>query len=212
MTRPLRADTGGRLSLRALAIASVASATAAIVTSRLWAPGAALAAALTPVIVAIVSELLSRPAEHVSRVRAYRRRASAGGMEPPVDERPDDQNGARTATGRATRIYGRRRFRLKVALVTAAIAFVVAVAAVTLPELLFGKAVATDRQTTLFGGAPPQQQGPQPTETAPGTTPTAPAEQPPSPTTPTTPRTTPPSERQPRPSEAPPRGQTTSTP
>ena len=93
----------------------------------------------------------------------------------------------------------------------AAIAFVIAAAALTLPELIFGKAVATDRHTTIFGGAPEEQTS-QPTPTAPATTPTAPAERTPSPSTSTALRTTPPSQRQPRPSEAPPGGQTSSTP
>ena len=210
MTRPPREDSGDRLSLRALAIASAASAIAALITSQLWAPGTALAAAVTPVIVAIVSELLSRPAEHVSRLReSAQRGVSRGRSGPTVDEPPADEDA--TDVGPIRR-YGRRRFRLKVALVTGALAFVIAAAALTLPELLFGRAATTDRQTTLFGGAPSQEQTEQPTETAPGTTPTEPAEKPPPPTTPTTPRTTPPSARQPRPSQAPRGGQTTSTP
>jgi predicted outer membrane lipoprotein len=47
-------------------VASVASLTAALVTSRLWIVGTPLAAAATPVLVALVSELLERPAMAVS--------------------------------------------------------------------------------------------------------------------------------------------------
>ena len=47
-----------RLNTRTLTIASVASAAAAAVTSQLWIAGTWIAAAVTPLIVAVVSELL----------------------------------------------------------------------------------------------------------------------------------------------------------
>jgi hypothetical protein len=56
-----------RVNLRTLVIASAASASAALVTSRLWIAGTWLAAALTPVLVTLVSELLSRPTERLAR-------------------------------------------------------------------------------------------------------------------------------------------------
>ena len=106
MTRPPRADSGDRLSVRALAIASVASATAALITARLWAPGTALAAAVTPVIVAIVNELLSRPAEHVSWLRESAQRGiSRGRSRPPVDEQPADADAGQVGP---IRRYGRQ--------------------------------------------------------------------------------------------------------
>lgn len=55
------------LSVRTLAIASVASAVAALLTSLFWTRGTPIAAAITPVIVALVSELLHRPAEVISQ-------------------------------------------------------------------------------------------------------------------------------------------------
>src|SRR3954465_9502826 len=64
---------GGGLSLRTLAIASAASLTAAMVTSRLFPPGTIYASALTPVIVAAVSEMLYRPVDRVSELRRQRR-------------------------------------------------------------------------------------------------------------------------------------------
>jgi hypothetical protein len=64
---------GGGLSARTLAIASCASLTAATVTSRVFPPGTIYASALTPVLVAAVSELLNRPANHVSELRRQRR-------------------------------------------------------------------------------------------------------------------------------------------
>ena len=55
------------LSVRTLVIASVASAVAAVLTSLFWTRGTPIAAALTPVIVALVSELLHRPADVLSQ-------------------------------------------------------------------------------------------------------------------------------------------------
>lgn len=79
MTRP---DNRGGLSVRTLAIASAASALATYLVPMIWQPGTIPAAAATPVIVALISEALSRPAEHVSHagrlVRVPRRRLLAG--------------------------------------------------------------------------------------------------------------------------------------
>src|SRR5690349_9564013 len=72
VARPDR-DGGGGLSLRTLAIASAASLTAAMLTARLFPPGTVYTAALTPIIVAAVSEMLNRPADRVSELRRQRR-------------------------------------------------------------------------------------------------------------------------------------------
>ncbi|MDQ3587535.1 MAG: hypothetical protein M3350_10705 [Actinomycetota bacterium] len=55
-----------KLSVRTLAIASVSSAVAAVVVSQFWKGGTAPAAAVTPVIVSLVSELLRKPTEAIS--------------------------------------------------------------------------------------------------------------------------------------------------
>ena len=55
-----------RLSIRTLVIASIASLTAAIVTSHFWTAGTPIAAAVTPVLVSLVSELLHRPTEKIA--------------------------------------------------------------------------------------------------------------------------------------------------
>lgn len=164
---------GGGLSLRTLVIASAASLTAAIVTSRLFPPGTIYASALTPVIVAAVSEMLNRPANRVSELRRQRRtlvmeaaRAPRGEEAAALRGAPDfAQGGAAeeelTVSGNGTgdappiRIHGRRRSRVlhpKVWLATGAVAFVIVVAIVTLPELIFGGAVANKHRTTFFGG------------------------------------------------------------
>ena len=47
------------------------------------------------------------------------------------------------------------RIHWKIVLATAGIAFVIAVGALTLPELLFGSSVTGSRETTFFGGSSP---------------------------------------------------------
>src|SRR4051812_47920827 len=54
---------GEGLSLQTLGIAAAASAAAAVIVSHLWKDGTVLAAAMTPVIVAIVKEVLAKPME-----------------------------------------------------------------------------------------------------------------------------------------------------
>ncbi len=76
-----------RLNARTLAIASAASASAAAVTSQLWIAGTWIAAAVTPLIVALVSELLHRPTERIARAITSDRPAlvldDVGGSGPP---------------------------------------------------------------------------------------------------------------------------------
>ena len=172
MAHPDR-NGGGGLSVRTLAIASAASLTAAIVSSRLFPPGTIYASALTPVIVAAVSEMLNRPADRVSELRRQRRtlvmeaaRAPAGEEAGALRGAPDFAQGADAedelvvsgnGTGDAPpiRIHGRSRSRVlhpKVWIVTGLAAFAIAVAVVTLPELIFGGAVANNHRTTIFGG------------------------------------------------------------
>jgi hypothetical protein len=56
-----------RNRIRTLVIASLASATAAAITSQLWIAGTWIAAALTPVLVTLLSELLHRPTEKLAQ-------------------------------------------------------------------------------------------------------------------------------------------------
>ncbi len=58
-------ERGGGISVRTLAIASVASACTTYIVSRVWGAGTIVGAAASPVIVALVSELLRRPVEKV---------------------------------------------------------------------------------------------------------------------------------------------------
>src|SRR4051795_8035155 len=65
MGMPSGAKEGGGegLSLQTLVIAAAASAAAAVIVSHVWKNGTVVAAAMTPVIVAIVKEMLARPME-----------------------------------------------------------------------------------------------------------------------------------------------------
>lgn len=57
---------GSGVSLQTLIIASIASAAAAYGASRIWGTGTLISAAITPVVVALVSELLRRPVQTVA--------------------------------------------------------------------------------------------------------------------------------------------------
>lgn len=171
---------GESLSLQTLVVAAAASAVAAIVVSHLWKDGTVLAAAMTPVIVAISKELIARPMEsEIVRkpVQQVGRLASSGRLTvpgrvrtgssgetralPPTEEptaAPGNGGGPPSQDGDGLtpiRTYGRGRRRpihLKIALITGLVAFAIAAAALTLPELIFGGAISSHHGTTLFGG------------------------------------------------------------
>jgi hypothetical protein len=163
-----------RHNLRTLAAASTGSAAAALLTSQLWIAGTWIAAALTPVIVALVSELMNRPAERIARTlttdRAALRQADreplpeAGGAAPP--SRPEADPLPKRAAPEPTpvRVYRagesaprpmtrRRKIAYGTVFGTAALAFVIAVALITVPELVAGGSVGkNDTRSTFFGG------------------------------------------------------------
>ena len=145
-----------------------------MVTSRLFPPGTIYASALTPLIVAAVSEMLSRPVDRVSELARQRRTMGMEAQRAPYGEEgaalrgaPDFAQGAAAeeelgtahANGTAgtppTVVYGRARSPLlhpKVWIATGMAAFLIAAAVLTLPELIFGGAVANGGRTTYFGG------------------------------------------------------------
>jgi hypothetical protein len=154
------------LSLQTVVVASLASLSAALLTSRLLPPGATVfTAALTPVIVALVSDMLHRPARRVTELRSRRtavlREPARMGGGPgegrwvPLEPDSFDHDPVVTNGGGVPRVSGRRDRRLhpKVIAATAAAGFILAAGVLTLPELIFGGAAAADRKTTLFGGA-----------------------------------------------------------
>ena len=193
-------------------MASVSSAVAAVVVGQIWRPGAIIGAAVTPVVVAVTSELLRRPAQTVTAVRTRARERPRGARAAPPPSSPEDRFGIweadRPARGRGG---DRRRRALRLAVVTGLVAFVIGAVALTTGELVFGGSVGGGERTTVFGGrdrggdreererttttedgATEQEQERAPTTTeeesteepAPTTTGTTPA-----PTTPTTPAT-----------------------
>ena len=168
---------GEGLSLQTLVIAALAAGCAAVLTSYFWQRGTLISAAMTPVIVAVVSEVLKRPATTMRRAartartptpaRRERSRervplahgAGAGSpAEGPAHELPAPREPAAPMSsykvyrseGAARPRFG--RIHWKIVFATAGAAFVIAVAALTLPELLFGSSVGGSHSTTFFGG------------------------------------------------------------
>src|SRR3954469_21610567 len=94
-----------RLNRRTLAIASIASATAAVVTSQFWAGGTPIAAAVTPVIVALVSEMLHKPTEVIARRITSERPA----LSPRSERSPTTPPRARDGGDPPVRVYGGNR-------------------------------------------------------------------------------------------------------
>jgi hypothetical protein len=170
-----------RHKIRTLLVASAASATAAAVTSQLWIAGTWIAAAMTPVLVTFVSELLNRPTEKiVSRGLTANRSApseplplpEAGGAAPPPPARSGTRPERAAPPARElppatpgveppVRIYRqpsprapRRKIALGAVFATAGLAFVIAVVTLTAGELIAGDSIGqSDRRTTFGGGS-----------------------------------------------------------
>jgi hypothetical protein len=152
------------LRISTLVIAAIASGAAAVIVSHFWAKGTIFASAMTPVIVALVSEALRKPVESEIVRRPLRVARSAVTSNVPVTfDRQADEG----AAAQDVRIYSsgsqkvrtgggggaRRKLHLKVALVTGLIAFLIGAAFLTLPEIIFGGSVTGQHSTTYFGGS-----------------------------------------------------------
>jgi hypothetical protein len=161
---------GGGLSVKTLLIAGVASATAALVIPMLWEPGTVFAAAMTPIIVALVSEMLRRPADTVSAVRVRRTGRGTAILDPPPPDEPfdplapppDEDLATLPRSKEAPRAVHRRRpltaRQWKLALVTGLVAFAAAAAVVTTTELLAGDPISSaGGRTTFFSGGSKQK-------------------------------------------------------
>ena len=159
-------EQSGGLSVTTLLIASASAAAAALIIPLFWDKGSLLAAAITPIIVALTSEGLKKPVEKVQTVGVWRRtpqgtavRQSAGRdfeVLDPEEERlevdpdqTDDPFGLREPERGG--FFTRRRVVL--ALVTGLLAFGIAAIVVTASELaIFGDSVSREHRTTFFGG------------------------------------------------------------
>jgi hypothetical protein len=154
--------TQGGLSAKTLLIAASGSAAAAFLVPLLWQPGTVIAAAMTPIVVAIVSEALKRPAERVSAVRTRRTTAGFAVVEQPFDPLapPPEQELAALTTRTAPRATHRRRLltprQWKLGLATGLAAFFVAASVVT----------ATPVPTTTPTPVAPKAAAPTPEPTA----------------------------------------------
>ncbi len=157
------------ISLKTLAIASVASALAAYVVQAIWRPGTLIAAATTPVIVALLTEALNRPVSHVSRAGAQVTRAGQ-----QVIERRGRRTSADPGTQPSYTVHGeaRRRRRVRLAAITGLLGFVLVGGAWTGAELVSGQSLfGGDERTTYFGGGTAEEEQPPETSPAPEVTP-----------------------------------------
>jgi hypothetical protein len=189
-----------RLNMRTLVIASSASAAAALLTSQLWIAGTWIAAAMTPVIVALVSEMLHRPTAKLTERFTAETDAlpeAAGAGPPPRSEARRPEPPARDMT-----IYTspKRRLPWRTILLTGGLAFVIGAAVLTLPELIAGQSLGKGDGAVSIAPINKDRDRnrddeEQPAEEQPAVTETVPAEEPPETVTETTPapptRTTP---------------------
>ena len=148
----------------------------------IWERGTVLATAMTPVIVALVSEALKKPAQAVSAVapKVTTRRSGTGAavrrFDPDAAEtRHHERVGARgegperfeplpparrgeEPPTRSDDPFGLRaadkpqRHHWKIAVITGLLAFVIAAGFVTVTELRAGGSVSSNRRTSLWGG------------------------------------------------------------
>lgn len=175
MSTPAHSSTppsSSGVDLPTLAITAIASATAAYVCSQIWARGTLASAAVTPVLVALIKEALSRPAQVVSQAVPLRGtvRSATHPDEPhephePVAERVAQQGEVR---GRSR---PRRGPAWKTAIVTGVLGFLVGAVIITVPELVAGQSASGGGQTTLFGGEQKPSKPATPTDTTTTTTP-----------------------------------------
>ena len=151
----------GGLDIGTLVAAAIPAVVAATVVSRLWQAGTVWATAMTPVIVTVVKEALERPAKRVSSIATRAApplaRATRAVAEPPPEAYAPPPPVVGPDPGLTEmRVYRRERAtgrRWKLAIATGLLAFVIAVAVMTLPELVAGRSVVSGtHHTTIFGG------------------------------------------------------------
>jgi hypothetical protein len=161
-THSVEREEARRLNTRTLTIASVASATAAAVTSQLWIAGTWIAAALTPVLVALMSEAMHRPTERIARAWTSDREARSMRAISPTRSEPT----AVTGTPGPVRVYRtddsrrgsptlltKRRIAIGTVAATAAIACVIGLLTLTTADLVSGGSVGKGSgRLTLAGG------------------------------------------------------------
>jgi hypothetical protein len=157
-TRSAEREEERRLNTRTLTIASVASASAAAVTSQLWIAGTWIAAALTPVLVALISEAMHRPTERISRAWTSEREMRATQAATPTRREPTTVSGTAgpvrvyKQSGPRTTMLTKRRIAIGTVAATAAIAFVIGLVALTTVDLVSGGSVGKGSGRFTLGG------------------------------------------------------------
>jgi hypothetical protein len=161
---------GTTISVQTLIIASAASAAASFLASRLWGAGTLVSAALTPIVVTLVSEFLRRPVRTVAQTAkkvptVYSLPAHQSTTAAPQDttqDEPDHETAAeampdgaqpeiRERTGRPSLTTWRPNWRL--AFATGLIAFAIVVVIFTVPDLVAGHSITGSGQPTTFFGS-----------------------------------------------------------
>jgi hypothetical protein len=165
----------GGLSLQTLLISSASPVIATVVVSQFWEAGTLFFTAFVPVTIAVVSEVLRRPAQKITevaplvapRIGAPRPRPEpADARDPGPAPRPDgagdtpprSRAGARDdpfglyTPQRPSVLSGRA---VRIGLITGLLAFLIGAAVVTASELaLFDNSIGSrERRTTLVGGS-----------------------------------------------------------
>jgi len=146
------------LSLKTLLIAGAASAFAALVIPMVWRPGTVFAAAMTPIVVALVTELLRRPVDTVGAARARRTTPLEAPFDPLAPAPTEELEALPRRTTPAPAVHRRRPLtgrQWKLALATGLVAFAGAATVVTASELIAGDRVSGgggSGRTTFFGG------------------------------------------------------------
>ena len=169
-TSPEPKQGKGGLQLSTLIISSLSAVAAAIVVPMFWERGSLLATAITPIIVALVTEALHRPTQVITQVapRVTRRTGTGAAVRgrqptgvgargqgpervPRWGDDVDDPFGLRTPQRKP-----RRGFPWKLGILTGLVAAVIGAAVVTASELaIFGHSVGggKERSTSVFGGS-----------------------------------------------------------
>ena len=175
MSRAETSSSGGGVDLSTLVVTALASALAAYVTSQIWAAGTLAAAAFTPVLVALLKEMLVKPVEVVTRavpVRGVVRSTSSADASEDVRDTPKaiEERIAQLGEAPGTSRPGRRRRNWQIAVVTGLLGFLIAAVIITVPELIAGNSVAGGGRDTTFFSTKKSSSTPTDTTTTPTTT------------------------------------------
>ena len=160
------------ISIQTLVISALAAVAAAVIVPMIWEKGTLIATAMTPVVVALVSEALRKPAEKITAPLATRRTATGAAVrDPDFHPLPPEEREIAPAP-REDDPFGLRsrppiRHHWKLALATGAAAFAIAVVALTMSELVFGGPATKEGGSTTFfsGGSRDDDVTPTPTAT-----------------------------------------------